>query len=87
MVVDAMATTLITVAVVISALLTVNTLINHFVIVRPREAQIGSRVAILIPARDEENSITSAVQSALNQEMLENFEVVVLNYSHSVITS
>jgi glycosyltransferase involved in cell wall biosynthesis len=79
MVVDAMATTLITVAVVISALLTINAVMNHFAIIRPRAAQIGSQVAILIPARNEENSITSAVQSALNQEMLENFEVVVLN--------
>jgi glycosyltransferase involved in cell wall biosynthesis len=79
MVVDAMATTLITVAVVISALLTLNAAINHFAIIRPRAAQISSRVAILIPARNEENSITSAVQSALNQEMLANFEVVVLN--------
>jgi glycosyltransferase involved in cell wall biosynthesis len=74
-----MATTLITVAVAISALLTVNTVVNHFVLIRPKAGRITSRVAILIPARNEENSITSAVQSALNQELLENFEVVVLN--------
>jgi glycosyltransferase involved in cell wall biosynthesis len=74
-----MATTLITVAVAISALLTVNTVVNHFVLIRPKAGRITSRVAILIPARNEENSITSAVQSALNQELLESFEVVVLN--------
>lgn len=79
MVVDAMAATLITVAVFISALLTVNTVINHFVIIRPKAARIANKVAILIPARNEESSITSAVQSALDQELLESFEVVVLN--------
>ena len=74
-----MATTLITVAVAISVLLTVNTLVNHFVLIRPKAGRVTPKVAILIPARDEENSISSAVQSALNQELLENFEVVVLN--------
>ena len=79
MVVDAMATTLIIVAVGISLLLTVNSVINHFALIRPEPARIASRVAILIPARDEENSITSAVQSVLSQELLDHFEVVVLN--------
>ena len=74
-----MATTLITVAVAISALLTVNTIVNYFALIRPKPGRIISKVAILLPARDEENSITSAVQSALKQELLENFEVVVLN--------
>ena len=74
-----MATTLITVAVAISVLLTVNTLVNHFVLIRPKAGRVTPKVAILIPARDEENSISSAVQSALNQELLENFEVVVLD--------
>jgi glycosyltransferase involved in cell wall biosynthesis len=74
-----MATTLITVAVAISVLLTVNTLVNHLVLIRPKAGRVAPKVAILIPARDEENSISSAVQSALNQELLENFEVVVLN--------
>lgn len=79
MVVDAMATTLIIVAVGISLLLTVNSVINHFALIRPKPARIASRVAILIPARNEENSITSAVQSVFNQELLDQFEVVVLN--------
>ena len=79
MVVDAMATTLIFVAVGISLLLTVNSVINHFALIRPKPARITSRVAILIPARNEESSITSAVQSVLNQELLDQFEVVVLN--------
>ena len=79
MVVDAMATTLITIAVVISALLTLNTVINYFAIIRPQAAQISSRVAILIPARNEESSITLAVQSALGQKSIEDLEVVVLN--------
>jgi len=79
MVVDAMATTLITVAVSISLLLTVNSVINHFALIRPKPARIASRVAILIPARDEEHSITSAVNSALGQELLDQFEVVILN--------
>ena len=79
MVVDAMATTLIIVAVGISLLLNINSVINHFALIRPKPARIASRVAILIPARNEENSITSAVQSVLNQELLDQFEVVVLN--------
>ena len=79
MVLDAMATTLIIAAVGISLLLTVNSVINHFALIRPKPARIASRVAILIPARDEENSITSAVKSVLDQELLDQFEVVVLN--------
>jgi len=79
MVVDAMATTLIIVAVGISLLLTINSVINYFALIRPKPARIASRVAILIPARDEEDSIISAVQSVLNQELLDQFEVVVLN--------
>ena len=79
MVVDAMATTLIIVAVGISLLLTVNSVINHFALIRPKPARITSRVAILIPARNEESSITFAVQSVLSQELLDQFEVVVLN--------
>lgn len=74
-----MATTLITISIVISSLLTLNALINHFVLIRPKSARITTKVAILIPARNEESSITSAVQSALDQELLDRFEVVVLN--------
>lgn len=74
-----MATTLITVAVAISFLLTVNTVINHFVLIRSRATQVTAKVAILIPARDEEDSITAAVKSSLGQELLDQFEVVVLN--------
>jgi glycosyltransferase involved in cell wall biosynthesis len=74
-----MATTLIAVAVAISFLLTVNTVINHFVLIRSRATQVTAKVAILIPARDEEDSITAAVKSALGQELLDQFEVVVLN--------
>ena len=79
MVVDAMATTLIIVAVGISLLLTVNSIVNYYALIRPKPARIASRVAILIPARNEESSITSAVQSVLNQELLDQFEVVVLD--------
>jgi glycosyltransferase involved in cell wall biosynthesis len=74
-----MATTLITIAVALSLLLTINAVLNHFALIRPKPTAIAAKVAILIPARDEENSITSAVQSALNQELLADFEVVVLN--------
>lgn len=74
-----MATTLIFVAVVISLLLTINTVINHFVLIRSKANRVNARVAILIPARDEEDSITAAVKSALGQELLDQFEVVVLN--------
>jgi hypothetical protein len=74
-----MATTLIAVAVAISFLLTVNTVINHFVLIRSRATQVTAKVAILIPARDEEDSITAAVKSSLAQELLDQFEVVVLN--------
>jgi glycosyltransferase involved in cell wall biosynthesis len=74
-----MATTLITVGVAISLLLTLNTILNHFVLIRPKAIKVHSKVAILIPARNEENSILTAVQSALEQEMLDDFEIVVLN--------
>jgi len=74
-----MATTLIAIAVGLSLLLTLNVFINYFLLIRPRPNQIEAKVAILIPARNEENSITSAVQSALNQKLLVDFEVVVLN--------
>lgn len=74
-----MATTLIFVAVVISLLLTINTVINHFVLIRSKANRVNARVAILIPARNEEDSITAAVKSALGQELLDQFEVVVLN--------
>lgn len=65
-----MATTLITIAVALSVLLTLNAVVNHFALIRPKPSAIAAKVAILIPARDEENSITSAVQSALDQELL-----------------
>lgn len=74
-----MATTLIEIAVVLSLLLTINTFVNHFALIRPAAIRIAPKVAILIPARNEEQCITTAVQSALNQDLLENFEVVVLN--------
>ena len=74
-----MATTLITIAVALSLLLTLNAIVNHFALIRPKPSAIDAKVAILIPARDEENAITSAVQSALSQEGLTDFEVVVLN--------
>jgi len=74
-----MATTLIAVAVAISFLLTLNTVINHFVLIRSKATKVNAKVAILIPARNEEVSITTAVKSALGQELLDQFEVVVLN--------
>lgn len=79
MVVETLATTMISIAVVISLLLTLNAIINHFVLIRSKASRINAKVAILIPARNEEHSIKSAVQSALNQELLDQFEVVVLN--------
>ena len=82
-----METTLIAAAVAISALLTLNAVINHFALIRPKAIRITSKVAILIPARNEENSITSSVQSALNQDLLENFDVVVLNDGSTDATS
>jgi len=74
-----MATTLIAIAVAISFLLTLNTVVNHFVLIRSKATKVTAKVAILIPARNEEHSISSAVNSALRQELLDQFEVVVLN--------
>jgi len=74
-----MATTLITISVTLSFLLTLNVFLNYFFLLRPEPSQVTESVAILIPARNEESSITSAVQSALNQELLTDFEVVVLD--------
>jgi glycosyltransferase involved in cell wall biosynthesis len=74
-----MATTLITVAVTISLLLTLNSILNYFAIIRPKAIRVQAKVAILIPARNEENSIATAVQSALDQELLNDFEIVVLD--------
>jgi glycosyltransferase involved in cell wall biosynthesis len=78
-VVETLATTMISIAVGISLLLTLNAIINHFVLIRPKASRINAKVAILIPARNEEHSIQSAVNSALNQELLDQFEVLVLN--------
>lgn len=74
-----MATTLIAIAIVISLLLTLNLIFNQFYLIRPRPSQILDKVSILIPARDEESTITAAVRSALSQMQLMDFEVVVLN--------
>lgn len=74
-----MATTLIFVAVTISLLLTAHTFINHFKLIRPVPKSISHRVAILIPARNEELDIAAAVQSALSQQLLELFIVIALD--------
>jgi len=74
-----MATTLLTIAAVFSLLLTINSVSNYFALIRPKPIRMSARVAILIPARNEEANITSAVQSALAQELLDDFSVVVLN--------
>lgn len=74
-----MATTLIAVAVAISFLLTLNAVINHFVLIRAKATKVNGKVAILIPARNEEHSIAASVNSALGQELLDQFVVVVLN--------
>ncbi len=76
---ETLATTMISIAVGISILLTLNAIINHFVLIRPKASRINAKVAILIPARNEEHSIQSAVNSALNQELLDQFDVIVLN--------
>jgi hypothetical protein len=70
---------MIAIAVTLSSLLTLNIFVNYFILIRPKPNQIAGKVAILIPARNEENSIAFAVQSALDQELLRDFEVVVLN--------
>jgi glycosyltransferase involved in cell wall biosynthesis len=74
-----MATTLILISVALSLLLTLNVFLNCFFLIRPEPSQVNERVAILIPARDEENSISAAVQSVLGQKLLSVFEVVVLD--------
>ena len=74
-----MATTLTVIAVAISLLLTLNSLLNRFALIRPKPELVKEKVAILIPARNEENYIVGAAKSALAQELLEQFEVVVLN--------
>jgi glycosyltransferase involved in cell wall biosynthesis len=74
-----MATTLILLAVTISLLLTAHTFINQFKLIRPVPKSISHRVAILIPARNEELDIETAVQSALSQQLLESFIVIALD--------
>ena len=74
-----MATTLTAFAVAISLLLTLNALLNRIALIRPKSELVKGKVAILIPARNEEKYIVGAVSSALAQELLEQFEVVVLN--------
>jgi glycosyltransferase involved in cell wall biosynthesis len=81
-----MATTLIFVAVTISLLLTAHTYLNQFRLIRPHPKLISHRVAILIPARNEELAIESAVLSALGQQSLESFVVVVLDDDSSDTT-
>lgn len=74
-----MATTIILIAVTISLLLTAHTFYNQFRLIRPHSKLISQRVAILIPARNEERTIEAAVRSALAQQSLESFVVVVLD--------
>jgi glycosyltransferase involved in cell wall biosynthesis len=74
-----MATTLILIAVIISLLLTAHTFYNQFCLIRPTPRLISHRVAILIPARNEELTIEAAVRSALAQQSLQSFVVVVLD--------
>lgn len=82
-----MATTLLTISVALSLLLSLNVFLNYFFLIRPEPSQVTERVAILIPARNEENSISFAVQSALNQELLTDFEVIVLDDASTDATS
>lgn len=81
-----MAPTLIFIAVTISLLLTAHTYFNQYRLIRPHPKLISHRVAILIPARNEELTIESAVRSALRQQSLESFVVVVLDDDSSDTT-
>lgn len=81
-----MATTLIYIAVTISLLLTVHSFFNQFKLIRPKPNLVSMRVAILIPARNEELAIEAAVRSALAQNSLESFVVVVLDDDSSDTT-
>jgi glycosyltransferase involved in cell wall biosynthesis len=83
---DQMATTLILIAVVISGLLALHAALNSFWLIKPVPVSISESVCILIPARNEELNISECVTSALNQEMLANFEVVVLDDDSSDAT-
>ena len=74
-----MATTLIFVAVTISLLLTAHTFFNQFKLINPVARSVPQRVAILIPARNEELNIEAAVRSALSQQLLESFTVIALD--------
>lgn len=81
-----MATTLIFIAVTISLLLTVHTFFNQFKLIRSKPNLVSKRVAILIPARNEELTIEACVRSALAQQLLESFVVVVLDDDSSDAT-
>jgi glycosyltransferase involved in cell wall biosynthesis len=81
-----MATTLIYIAVTISLLLTAHTFFNQFMLIRPKPNLVSRRVAILIPARNEELTIEACVSSALAQQSLESFVVVVLDDDSSDTT-
>lgn len=63
--------------------LTVHTAWNlrHLVTLRPVPVrrQITERISIVIPARDEANTIERTVKSALDQQGLENLEIIVLD--------
>jgi glycosyltransferase involved in cell wall biosynthesis len=74
-----MASTLIYIAVTISLLLTAHTFFNQFKLIRPKPNLVAKRVAILIPARNEELTIEACVRSALAQQSLESFVVAVLD--------
>lgn len=81
-----MATTLIAIAVATSLLLTVHTFFNQFWLIRPKPNLVSKRVAILIPARNEELTIEVCVRSALAQQSLESFVVAVLDDDSSDTT-
>ena len=63
---------------VLAALPTIMTLVNLAALHTPAPAPPGARVAILIPARDEEAGIAACVESALGSSGVE-LEVIVLD--------
>ena len=81
-----MASTLIFIAVTISLLLTAHTFFNQFKLIRPKPNLVSERVAVLIPARNEELTIQACVRSALAQQSLASFVVAVLDDDSSDTT-
>ena len=71
--------TLMTVSAIASILVALHTALNVVTRIVPKPMDVTESVSILIPARNEEANIATAVNSALAQQRIHNLNVIVLD--------